>query len=126
MFMYVTQMHSQTPRISIPKGLRYHPNGQVLHARRAIDAKNLSVDPFAILRSKEADDTRNIDRKADPVQWRPASGILIDTLVIQLGAVRNVLAADGVVHVRLDASGGNGVNSDLLVTEICTGLVDGR
>jgi len=33
----------------------------------AIDADNLAIDPFTILRSKEADHTSNVDRQANTV-----------------------------------------------------------
>jgi len=47
-----------------------------LHAGGAIDADDLAVDPLAVLGSQEANDTGNVDGETDPVERRPASGIL--------------------------------------------------
>jgi hypothetical protein len=43
---------------------------------------------------------------------------LIDLLVVQLAAVGDVLPADGVVHIGLDATGSDSVDSNLLVTKV--------
>ena len=43
---------------------------------------------------------------------------LVDALVVQRVAVGDVLPADGVVHVGLDAAGGDGVDGDLLVAKV--------
>ena len=43
---------------------------------------------------------------------------LVNTLVIELVTVGDVLSANGVVHVRLDAAGGDGIYSNLLVAEV--------
>jgi hypothetical protein len=43
---------------------------------------------------------------------------LVDALVVELLAVGDVLPAHGVVHVGLDATGGDGIDSDLLVAEV--------
>lgn len=43
---------------------------------------------------------------------------LIDTIVIEVGTVGDVLSADSVVHIGLDTAGGDGVNGNLLVTKV--------
>ena len=50
---------------------------------------------------------------------RPCAGVLVDLVVAELLASGNVLAADSVVHIGLDATGGNAVDCDLLLTSIC-------
>jgi len=50
--------------------------------------------------------------------WHRKQTYLINTLVVQLVAVGDVLPADGVVHVGLDAAGSDGVDGDLLVAEV--------
>lgn len=65
-----------------PQGLTNSAVGQTepflhcLHASGTVDAQNLAVDPFAILRGEEANDTSNVDRETDTVERRPASGVL--------------------------------------------------
>jgi hypothetical protein len=89
-----------------------------LHACGAIDTDDLSVDPFTILGSEEADNTGNIDGETDTAERGPGSGVLVNLVVGEVGTVGDVLAADGVVHVSLDTTGGNDIDSDLLVTEV--------
>ena len=48
----------------------------------------------------------------------PCAGVLVDLVVGELVATGNVLAAHGVVHVGLDATGSNAVDSDLLLTGV--------
>ncbi len=48
-----------------------------LHARSAVDADHLAVDPLAVLRDQEADDTGDVDGETDAVQRGPASGVLV-------------------------------------------------
>jgi hypothetical protein len=48
----------------------------------------------------------------------PGLGVLVDAVVVELVASGNVLAADSVVHVGLDSTGSNNVDSDLLLTSI--------
>jgi hypothetical protein len=43
---------------------------------------------------------------------------LVNLIVIQVFSVRDVLSAHLVVHVGLDSTRGNAVDSNLLVTEI--------
>ena len=43
---------------------------------------------------------------------------LVDALVVQDVAVGDVLPADGMVHVGLDAAGGDGVDGNLLVAKV--------
>jgi len=89
-----------------------------LHASSAINAQNLSVDPFAILAGKEAHNTSNINWETDSVERRPSGGVLIDTIIGQLLSSGNVLSANLVVHVGLNSTRSNAVDGDLLVTEV--------
>lgn len=89
-----------------------------LHASGAIDANDLAVDPFTILRGQEGGDTGNINRHADTVHGGPGSCVLIDLLVVQVGAVGDILLAHSVVHVGLDTTRGNCVDSNLLVSTV--------
>lgn len=50
---------------------------------------------------------------------------LIDTLVVERLAVGDVLPANGVVHVGLDAAGSDRVDGNLLVTKVLVVLVEG-
>lgn len=84
----------------------------------AVNAKDLAVDPLAVLGSQEADAAGNVDGETDSAERRPCGGVLIDGLVVELGTAGDVLPAYSVVHVGLDATGGNGVDSDLLVTKV--------
>lgn len=116
-----------------------------LHASGAVDAEHLAVDPLSILGRQEAHNAGDVDRQADAVQRRPRAGILeeeravsflgsdtttsmsvsraylVHLVVRQVRAVGDVLPAHGVVHVRLDAAGGDGVDGDLLIAEVCRG-----
>lgn len=89
-----------------------------LHAGSAIDADDLAVDPLAVLGSEEANNAGNVDGLADALHGRPGLGVLVDLVVGQLLATRDVLAADGVVHVSLNAAGGDAVDGDLLVAGV--------
>jgi len=93
-------------------------NTDFIDAKLTIDSDDLSVDPFTVLGREEADDTGNVDGKTDTAERRPGGGVLVDLVVGEGGTVGNVLAADGVVHVGADTTGGNDVDSDLLVTEV--------
>ncbi len=97
-------------------------NSSRLHAGSAVNTNDLSVDPIAILRGKEADDTGNVDGLADTVVGRPCAGVLVNLVVAKLITSGNVLAADSVVHVGLDATGGNAVDGNLLLTSVCASL----
>lgn len=90
-----------------------------LHAGSAVNTEDLSVDPLTVLRGEEADDAGDVDRETDTVEGRPGAGELVHLVVRQVGAVGDVLSADGVVHVRLDPAGGDGVDGDLLVAKVC-------
>lgn len=57
------------------------------------------------------------------MERRPSASILVDFLVAEVGTVGDVFAADFVVHVGSDSSGGNAVYGDLLVSKICRLLV---
>lgn len=61
-----------------PTPLLLHPmnHSSRLHACSAVDAEDLAVDPLAVLRSEEADDTSNVDGETNTVQGRPASSEL--------------------------------------------------
>ena len=84
----------------------------------AINTDDLAVDPATILRSEEAEDASDIEGLTDASKRGPGSGILVDLVVGEVGSTGDVLTADGVVHVGLDATRGNAVDSDLLVTSI--------
>jgi len=89
-----------------------------LHTSATVNADDLAVDPFAILGCEEADDAGDIDGQTDTADGRPGGGVLVDLVVVEVDAVGNVLAADGVVHVGLNAAGGDDVDGDLLVAEV--------
>ena len=89
-----------------------------LHTSTAIDTQHLAIDPFAILAGQEAHDASNVNGQTDAMQGRPSSSKLVHLLIAQLVAVGNVLAAHGMVHVRLDAAGRHGVDRDLFVLEV--------
>lgn len=85
----------------------------------AVNANDLAVDPATVVGGQEADDTGNVDGETDTVEGRPGGGVLVDTLVVEFTTAGDVLAADGVVHVGLDTTGGDAVDSDLFVAEVC-------
>ena len=92
--------------------------GSYLHASGAINADDLAIDPLAILTGQEGGDAGNINGHADAVGGRPGGGILVDLLIGQVLAVGDVLLADLLVHVGLDAAGGDDVDGDLLVAAV--------
>jgi len=57
------------------------------HARGAVNAQHLAVDPAAVVRCQEADDTSDVDRQTDTVARRPTSSVLICLLVCEVGAI---------------------------------------
>jgi len=59
---------TQMPSFSYP---RYD-----LHARSTVNAEDLAVDPLAVLRGKEADNTGNINGETNTVERRPGSSEL--------------------------------------------------
>jgi len=89
-----------------------------LHAGGTVNANDLAVDPLTILGGEEADNTGNVDGLTNTLHGRPGLGVLVNLVVGEVGTAGNVLAADGVVHVGLDTTGGNSVDSDALVTGI--------
>jgi hypothetical protein len=89
-----------------------------LHTSSTVDANDLSIHPVPILRCKEADDAGNVHWLTDTVVRRPSLGILIDLVVTELLATRNVLTADSVVHVGLDTAGRDAVDGDLLLAGV--------
>ena len=89
-----------------------------LHHGVAVNTDDLAVDPATILRSEEAEDASDIEGLTDASKRGPGSGILVDLVVGEVGSTGDVLTADGVVHVGLDATRGNAVDSDLLVASI--------
>jgi len=89
-----------------------------LHAGGTVNANDLAVDPLTVLGGEEADDAGNVDGLANTLHGRPGLGVLVDLVVGELLTAGDVLAADGVVHVGLDATGGNGVDSDALVARV--------
>lgn len=106
----------------------------LLHTSSSINPDNLSVNPFAVLAGKEAYNTGNINWETDSVKRTPSCSVLkesveeepgqechsylVNLIISQVLAVRNVLSADLVVHIGLDSTWGNAVYSDLLVTHI--------
>jgi len=89
-----------------------------LHACGTVNANDLSVDPFTILGGEETNNAGNVNGLTDTIVWRPRSGVNINLVVVHLLSSWNVLLANGVVHVGLDTTWGNAVDSDLLVTSI--------
>ena len=47
-----------------------------LHACGAVDAEDLSVDPFTVLAGEEADDTGDVDGETDAGEGGPGGGVL--------------------------------------------------
>jgi len=89
-----------------------------LHAGGTVNANDLAVDPLTILGGEEADNTGNVDGLTNTLHGRPGLGVLVNLVVGEVGTAGNVLAADGVVHVGLDTTGRNSVDSDALVTGV--------
>lgn len=114
-----TPDHASAPITTFIKHTKPSCPNHTLHASSTVNTNDLAVDPVTILGSEEADHTGNVNRLANAHVWRPGHGVLINLFVIQLVATRDVLAAHGVVHVSLDATGGNAVDSNLLLTSIC-------
>jgi len=83
-----------------------------------VNANNLSIDPLTVLGGEETNNAGNVDWLANTVMWRPCSGVNVNLVVVHLLSSWNVLLADSVVHVGLDTTWGNAVDSDLLVTSI--------
>jgi len=93
-------------------------NSSRLHASSAVNANDLAVDPVTVLRGKEADDAGDIDGLTDTVVGRPCARVLVDLVVAERLASRNVLAANSVVHIGLDATGGDTVDGNLLLSSV--------
>jgi len=89
-----------------------------LHACSTVNTNDLSVDPGTVLGGEEAHNTGNVDWLTDTVDWGPSGGVLVDLVVGEVGSTGDVLTADGVVHVGLDATWGDTVDGDLLVTSV--------
>lgn len=89
-----------------------------LHAGGTVNANDLAVNPLTILGGEEADNAGNVDGLANTLHGRPGLGVLVDLVVGEVLTTGDVLAADGVVHVGLDATGGNSVDGDALVTAV--------
>lgn len=96
---------------------------KALHASSTVDAEDLSVHPIAVLRREEANDAGNIKGLADTVVGRPGAGVLIDLIVGEGLASRDVLTAHSLVHIGLDATRGDAVDSNLLLASIWSMLV---
>lgn len=79
---------------------------------------DLAVDPVTILGRQEGNNASNVDGLTDTVAGRPGGGVLVDLVVVHLVSTGDVLLAHSVVHVGLDSTGGNAVDSDLLVTAV--------
>jgi hypothetical protein len=84
----------------------------------SVNADDLSVDPLAVLGGEEANNAGNVHGLSNTVVWGPCCGVNIDLVVAHLLTSGNVLLAHGVVHVSLDTTWSNAVDSDLLVTSI--------
>jgi hypothetical protein len=103
---------------------------------RLTNSNDLAIDPLAVVGGEESNHASNVERLTNTLVRRPGGSILerelafaiqtdiraniylIDFGVAQFVATGNVLLAHGMVHVGLDATGGNAVDSDLLVTSI--------
>jgi hypothetical protein len=96
----------------------------LLHTRGTIDTDNLAIDPVTILGCQEADNTGNVEGLANTAARRPGSRVLVDLVVGEGCTFRNVLSADSVVHVGLDATRCDAVNRDFLLTSICGAVSD--
>jgi len=92
-----------------------------LHACRTVNANDLSVDPVTILRSQEADNAGNVYWLSNTVVRGPSACKLVDLVIGQLVTAGNVLAAYGVVHVRLDTTWGYAVDGNFLLAGVCKG-----
>jgi hypothetical protein len=84
-----------------------------------LNSNDLAIDPVTILRSKEGNDTGNVEWLTNTVMWGPGSGIFVNLVVVHLITTWNILLADSVIHVGLDTTWSNAVDSDLLVTTVC-------
>jgi hypothetical protein len=84
----------------------------------AVDADDLSVNPLAVLGSEEANNAGNVNGLSNTVVWGPCRGVNVNLVVAHLLSSWNIFLAHGVVHVSLNATWGNTVDSDLLVTSI--------
>jgi hypothetical protein len=62
--------------------------------------------------------SRELVKLASARKGEYGEAYLVNTLVIELVAVGDVLPADSVVHVGLDTAGCDGIDGDLLVTEV--------
>jgi hypothetical protein len=89
-----------------------------LHAGGSVNANDLSIDPLTVGGCQKANDTGNIEWLSNTALRRPSSGVLVDLVVAHLLTTWNVLLANGVVHVGLDTTWSNAVDSDLLVTAV--------
>lgn len=98
---------------------KFKSTSNLLHAGSAVNSDDLSVDPVAILRGEEADNTGNVDGLANTVVGRPCAGVLIDLVVTEFVTSGNVLPADSVVHIGLDATRSNAVDCNLLLACVC-------
>jgi len=90
----------------------------ILHASGSVDADNLAVYPLTVLGGEEGNNAGNVDGLTNAVVWRPGLGVLVNLVVIHLVSARNVLLADCVIHIGLDTTWSNAVDSNLLVTSI--------
>ena len=109
--------------IIVPKKQRKTLQSNPLHASSAVNTNDLAVYPVAILGGKEADHAGNVYWLANTVVRGPSASELVDLVVAELVTSWDVLAADGVVHVGLDATGCDTVDSNLLLASICVMLV---
>lgn len=97
-----------------------------LHASSTVNANDLSIDPIAVLGSKEANNAGNVYWLTNTIVWRPSACKLINLVVGELLASWDVLAADSVVHVGFDATRSNAVDSDLLFASIWCSVSSGH
>ena len=65
------------------------------------------------------DNAGDVDGLTDTVVGRPCARVLVDLVVAERLASRNVLAANSMVHIGLDATGGDTVDGNLLLSSVC-------
>jgi hypothetical protein len=102
-----------------PKNHKVVASFELLHASSTVNADDLAIHPVTVLGSEEADNAGDIYWLANTVVRGPSASELIDLVVAELITSWDVLAADGMVHIGLDATGCDTVDSDLLLASIC-------
>lgn len=62
--------------MSVVNKTPFFPTLHGLHARTTVHAEHLAIDPLAVLRSQEGDNTGDINGETHAVDGRPAGGVL--------------------------------------------------